>query len=46
MSGLGTAESMRRAFLRIVGIPPGQYRERFTRRHPFGARSEKKGLAR
>ena len=46
MSGLGTAESMRRAFLRIVGIPPGQYRERFNRRHPFGARSEKKGLAR
>jgi transcriptional regulator GlxA family with amidase domain len=31
-SGLGTPESMRRAFLRIVGIPPGQYRERFNRR--------------
>jgi transcriptional regulator GlxA family with amidase domain len=31
MSGLGTPESMRRAFLRIVGIPPGQYRERFNR---------------
>lgn len=30
-SGLGTPESMRRAFLRTVGIPPGQYRERFTR---------------
>jgi transcriptional regulator GlxA family with amidase domain len=31
-SGLGTLESMRRAFVRIVGIPPGQYRERFNRR--------------
>jgi transcriptional regulator GlxA family with amidase domain len=30
-SGLGTAESMRRAFLRTVGVPPGQYRERFNR---------------
>jgi transcriptional regulator GlxA family with amidase domain len=30
MSGLGTPESMRRAFLRVVGIPPGQYRERFN----------------
>jgi transcriptional regulator GlxA family with amidase domain len=31
-SGLGTLESMRRAFIRIVGVPPGQYRERFHRR--------------
>ena len=31
MSGLGTPESMRRAFLRALGIPPGMYRERFTR---------------
>jgi transcriptional regulator GlxA family with amidase domain len=31
-SGLGTLESMRRAFLRIVGIPPGQYRARFNPR--------------
>ena len=31
-SGLGTLESMRRSFLRTVGVPPGQYRERFTRR--------------
>jgi transcriptional regulator GlxA family with amidase domain len=30
-SGLGTFESMRRAFLRTVGVPPGQYRERFNR---------------
>ncbi|HYV85791.1 MAG TPA: GlxA family transcriptional regulator [Patescibacteria group bacterium] len=31
-SGLGTLESMRRAFLRVVGIPPGQYRARFNSR--------------
>jgi transcriptional regulator GlxA family with amidase domain len=31
MSGLGTTESLRRAFLRAVGIPPGRYRERFNR---------------
>jgi transcriptional regulator GlxA family with amidase domain len=29
-SGLGTTESMRRAFLRTVGVSPGQYRERFS----------------
>ena len=46
MSGLGTAESMRQAFLRIVGIPPGQYRERFNRHHPLGGDSEVKGQAR
>ena len=34
-SGLGTPESMRRAFQRVVGISPGQYRERFNRRHPM-----------
>jgi len=28
--GLGTPESLRRAFLKAVGIPPGQYRERFN----------------
>jgi transcriptional regulator GlxA family with amidase domain len=33
MSGLGTTESMRRAFLRIVGVAPSQYRERFNRHH-------------
>ena len=33
MSGLGTPEAMRRAFLRMVGVAPGQYRERFNRRH-------------
>ncbi len=37
-SGLGTTESLRRRFLRAVGIPPGQYRERFNRRHPTGPR--------
>ncbi len=30
-SGLGTPESMRRSFMRSLGIPPGQYRERFNR---------------
>jgi transcriptional regulator GlxA family with amidase domain len=28
-SGFGTAESMRRAFLRTLGIPPSAYRGRF-----------------
>ena len=28
-TGLGSAESMRRAFLKIVGIPPSHYRQRF-----------------
>lgn len=31
LSGLGTTEAMRRAFLHLVGIPPSQYRERFKR---------------
>ncbi|NOT32717.1 MAG: GlxA family transcriptional regulator [Candidatus Eisenbacteria bacterium] len=30
-SGLGTPESMRRAFLSALGVPPGRYRERFSR---------------
>src|SRR5262249_33472056 len=33
LSGLGTTESMRRAFLRTVGVAPSQYRERFNRHH-------------
>src|SRR6266571_1954430 len=33
MCGLGTPESLRRAFLRTVGVAPSQYRERFSRRH-------------
>jgi transcriptional regulator GlxA family with amidase domain len=33
-TGLGTPESMRRAFVRTLGVPPSQYRERFTRRTP------------
>jgi transcriptional regulator GlxA family with amidase domain len=33
-SGFGSLESMRRAFLGSIGIAPGQYRERFARRHP------------
>jgi transcriptional regulator GlxA family with amidase domain len=32
MAGLGTTESMRRAFLRVVGIGPSQYRQRFNRK--------------
>ena len=31
-SGLGTPESMRRAFIRTLGMAPGQYRERFSQR--------------
>jgi transcriptional regulator GlxA family with amidase domain len=31
--GLGSAESMRRAFMRTLGVPPGRYRERFNRSH-------------
>lgn len=30
-TGLGSTESMRRAFLRLVGVSPSQYRERFNR---------------
>jgi len=30
-SGLANPETLRRAFMRLVGIAPGQYRERFTR---------------
>jgi transcriptional regulator GlxA family with amidase domain len=32
-SGLGSPESMRRAFVSAVGVPPGEYRERFNRDH-------------
>ena len=38
-SGLGTPESMRRAFVRTLGVPPSQYRERFARRVPTGPRA-------
>jgi transcriptional regulator GlxA family with amidase domain len=33
-SGLGTPESMRRAFMRTLGVPPGRYRERFHHTRP------------
>jgi transcriptional regulator GlxA family with amidase domain len=36
MSGFGTPEALRRAFLGTLGIPPGQYRERFNRQQPIG----------
>jgi transcriptional regulator GlxA family with amidase domain len=42
-SGLGTPESMRRAFLRTVGISPGQYRERFRRWHGSAAPDDGSG---
>lgn len=29
-SGLGTPESLRRAFVRVLGVPPSRYRERFA----------------
>ena len=32
-TGLGSTESMRRAFLRAVGVPPSRYRERFSHHH-------------
>ena len=30
-AGLGTSESMRRSFVKILGVPPGEYRARFNR---------------
>src|SRR5262249_5435078 len=36
-SGFGSVEAMRRAFMRHVGTPPGQYRERFNPRSPKGS---------
>src|SRR5262249_38262983 len=36
-SGFGSLEAMRRAFMRHVGTAPGQYRERFNRRHQKGS---------
>lgn len=38
-SGFGTPESMRRAFMRVVGVPPGQYRARFSRSRPLPPKS-------
>jgi len=35
-SGLGTTESMRRTFLRLLGAPPSRYRERFSRHRKTG----------
>ena len=44
-SGLGTAESMRRTFLRFVGVAPGQYRERFNHSYPASAGRRRVGAA-
>lgn len=37
--GFGTAETMRRAFVRIVGVAPSEYRERFA--HPSSPTTQK-----
>jgi len=44
-SGLGTAESMRRTFLRFVGVAPGHYRERFNHSYPAPAGRRRVGAA-
>jgi transcriptional regulator GlxA family with amidase domain len=31
--GFGTSETMRRAFLRQIGVPPNHYRKRFSHAH-------------
>ncbi len=38
-AGLGSTESLRRAFLRAVGIAPSQYRDRFNRSDAAAQRS-------
>jgi transcriptional regulator GlxA family with amidase domain len=43
--GFGTAESMRRAFVRAVGVPPSAYRSRF-RGAPAPARPAARGRTR
>lgn len=35
-AGLGSPESMRRAFVKVLGVPPGHYRARFNRSHGSG----------
>jgi len=44
-SGLGSSESMRRAFLRAVGVSPSRYRERFNR-HPRSGNGSPAGAPR
>jgi len=50
LTGLGTPESMRRSFLRVLRVPPSRYRERFSRgngqpptRGPRGAGGSRRG---
>jgi transcriptional regulator GlxA family with amidase domain len=38
-TGLGTPESLRRAFVRAIGIAPSQYRDRFNRLDPAATAS-------
>ena len=39
--GFGTAETMRRSFLRRVGVAPDDYRRRFTQRRPISPITKK-----
>ncbi|KAB1072665.1 GlxA family transcriptional regulator [Methylobacterium planeticum] len=42
--GFQADETMRRAFLRHLGVPPGSYRNTFRTRHPSGAPTPQKVL--
>lgn len=42
--GFHADETMRRAFLRHLGVPPGAYRNSFRTRHPSGAQTLEKVL--
>ena len=44
-SGLGTTESMRRTFIRLLGAPPSRYRERFSRQSERFSRQRTFNLA-
>jgi len=40
-AGFGTAETLRRAFLRVLGVGPAAYRNRFQRSRPDGSASRR-----
>ena len=44
-SGLGSSESLRRAFLKHVGVSPSQYRQRFSARVPVTGRAGRRARA-